>query len=131
MTVTPSPHAQSSSTFIRSTLNAVPASNALLKKSKLPLALLLEPYPSVNVSKSVILTRSFSNLKHLSIKRKMYLWFLILLLLGVLGANLISIPLYDSVKVLLNGNAICVDWIMMVRMRSMRSTMQPEANIHV
>ncbi|KAI7875048.1 hypothetical protein K492DRAFT_136950 [Lichtheimia hyalospora FSU 10163] len=54
MTVTPSPHAQSSSTFIRSTLNAVPFSNALLKKSKLPLALLLEPYPSVNENVPVV-----------------------------------------------------------------------------
>ncbi|KAI7855420.1 hypothetical protein BDC45DRAFT_439062 [Circinella umbellata] len=46
ISVTPSPNAQSPSIFKRSTINAVPASNNILKKSKLPFALLLEPYPS-------------------------------------------------------------------------------------
>ncbi|KAI8144785.1 Sec23/Sec24 trunk domain-containing protein [Fennellomyces sp. T-0311] len=46
ISVTPSPNAQCPSVFKRSTLNTVPASNSLLKKSKLPFALLLEPHPS-------------------------------------------------------------------------------------
>ncbi|KAI8084946.1 uncharacterized protein BX664DRAFT_338161 [Halteromyces radiatus] len=46
MTATSSPHAQCPSTMKRSTLNAVPYSNTLLKKTKLPFALVLEPYLS-------------------------------------------------------------------------------------
>ncbi|KAL7316195.1 COPII subunit, variant 4 [Mucor circinelloides] len=43
--VTMSDHAQCASTYQRCTLNAIPYNNSLLKKSKLPLSLLLEPYP--------------------------------------------------------------------------------------
>ncbi|KAI8337515.1 Sec23/Sec24 trunk domain-containing protein [Chlamydoabsidia padenii] len=45
-TATSSPHAQCPSEFKRSTLNTIPYSNALLKKTKLPFALILEPYLS-------------------------------------------------------------------------------------
>ncbi|KAI9316050.1 hypothetical protein BX666DRAFT_1859792 [Dichotomocladium elegans] len=48
VSVTPSPYAQSRATIMRSTLNRVPNSSGLLKKSKLPLALLIEPYSSLN-----------------------------------------------------------------------------------
>ncbi|CAO3624413.1 unnamed protein product [Cunninghamella echinulata] len=46
ITATPSANAQCPSHFNRCTLNAVPYSNTLLKKSKLPFALILEPYLS-------------------------------------------------------------------------------------
>lgn len=42
--VVPTETANASSDFVRCTLNAVPKSNSLLKKSKLPLALVIRPY---------------------------------------------------------------------------------------
>ncbi|KOS18142.1 Protein transport protein SEC24 [Escovopsis weberi] len=46
--ITPSPDANCSSRYIRSTLNAVPTTNSLLKKSKLPFALVIQPYGSLH-----------------------------------------------------------------------------------
>ncbi|KAH7154839.1 hypothetical protein B0J13DRAFT_210893 [Dactylonectria estremocensis] len=46
--VTPSPDANCSPRYFRSTLNAVPTTNSLLKKSKLPLALVIQPYGSLH-----------------------------------------------------------------------------------
>ncbi|KFY10901.1 hypothetical protein V492_04788 [Pseudogymnoascus sp. VKM F-4246] len=46
--VTPSPDANSSHKYVRSTLNAVPTTNNLLKKSKLPFALVIQPYSSLH-----------------------------------------------------------------------------------
>ncbi|KAI9799665.1 MAG: COPII subunit [Phylliscum demangeonii] len=46
--VTPSPTANCFPRYVRSTLNAVPMTNALLKKSRLPLALVIQPYTSLH-----------------------------------------------------------------------------------
>lgn len=46
-TVTQSPEANASSDYIRSTLNVVPNTSSLLKKSKLPFALSIHPYTSL------------------------------------------------------------------------------------
>jgi len=46
--VTPSPTANADPSYQRSTLNAIPTTHALLGKSKLPLALVLTPYRSLN-----------------------------------------------------------------------------------
>ncbi|KAH7325111.1 vesicle coat complex subunit [Stachybotrys elegans] len=46
--VTPSPSANCSSRYIRSTLNAVPSNPSLLKKSKLPFALIIQPYGALH-----------------------------------------------------------------------------------
>ncbi|PHH58586.1 hypothetical protein CDD81_5148 [Ophiocordyceps australis] len=46
--VTPSPAANCPPRYIRSTLNAVPTTNSLLKKSKLPFALIVQPYGSLH-----------------------------------------------------------------------------------
>ncbi|PQE14422.1 Sec23 Sec24 trunk domain-containing protein [Rutstroemia sp. NJR-2017a BBW] len=46
--VTPSPDANCPSKYVRSTLNAVPTTNSLLKKSKLPFALVIQPYTSLH-----------------------------------------------------------------------------------
>ncbi|KAL5621400.1 hypothetical protein BROUX41_006300 [Berkeleyomyces rouxiae] len=46
--VTPSPHANCPPKFTRSTLNAVPTTAGLLKKSKLPFALIIQPYSSLH-----------------------------------------------------------------------------------
>ncbi|KAH7249678.1 uncharacterized protein BKA55DRAFT_567576 [Fusarium redolens] len=46
--VTPSPDANCSPRYFRSTLNAVPTTHSLLKKSKLPLALVIQPYGSLH-----------------------------------------------------------------------------------
>lgn len=46
--VTPSPHANCSPRYVRSTLNAMPATNSLLKKSKLPFALIIQPYAALH-----------------------------------------------------------------------------------
>ncbi|KAF7555046.1 hypothetical protein G7046_g6659 [Stylonectria norvegica] len=46
--VTPSPDANCPSRYIRSTLNAVPTTHSLLKKSKLPFALVIQPYGSLH-----------------------------------------------------------------------------------
>lgn len=45
--VTGSPEANASPDFIRSTLNVVPTTSSLLKKSKLPFALVIRPYTSL------------------------------------------------------------------------------------
>ncbi|KAI9697113.1 MAG: COPII subunit [Bogoriella megaspora] len=45
---TPSPHANCPPKYIRSTLNAVPTTNSLLKKSKLPFALVIQPYAALH-----------------------------------------------------------------------------------
>ncbi|KAF4121550.1 protein transport protein SEC24 [Geosmithia morbida] len=46
--VTPSPKANASPRYFRSTINAVPTSHSQLKKSKLPFALVLQPYGSLH-----------------------------------------------------------------------------------
>ncbi|KAL1900379.1 COPII subunit [Ceratocystis pirilliformis] len=46
--LTPSPHANCPPKFTRSTLNAVPTTAGLLKKSKLPFALIIQPYSSLH-----------------------------------------------------------------------------------
>jgi protein transport protein SEC24 len=46
--VTPSPHANCPPKYVRSTLNAVPTTHSLLKKSKLPFALVIQPYTSLH-----------------------------------------------------------------------------------
>lgn len=46
--VTPSPDANCPPKYVRSTLNAVPSTNSLLKKSKLPFALCIQPYTSLH-----------------------------------------------------------------------------------
>lgn len=46
--VTPSPDAICPSKFVRSTLNAVPTTYSLLKKSRLPFALVIQPYTSLH-----------------------------------------------------------------------------------
>ncbi|KND93078.1 Protein transport protein SEC24 [Tolypocladium ophioglossoides CBS 100239] len=46
--VTASPNANCSSRYVRSTLNAVPTTNSLLKKSKLPFALVIQPYGTLH-----------------------------------------------------------------------------------
>lgn len=47
LSLTSNPEANASSDFIRSTLNCVPVSNSLLKKSKLPFSLVVRPYTSL------------------------------------------------------------------------------------
>lgn len=47
LSLTGNPDANASSDFIRSTLNCVPVSNGLLKKSKLPFSLIVRPYTSL------------------------------------------------------------------------------------
>ncbi|KAJ5662475.1 uncharacterized protein N7477_010091 [Penicillium maclennaniae] len=46
--VYPSPDANCPSKYMRSTLNAVPTNNSLLKKSKLPFALVIQPYGALH-----------------------------------------------------------------------------------
>ena len=46
--VTPSPDANCQPKYVRSTLNAVPTTHSLLKKSKLPLALVIQPYGALH-----------------------------------------------------------------------------------
>jgi protein transport protein SEC24 len=46
--VTPSPNANCPPRYVRSTLNAVPSTNSLLKKSKLPFALVIQPYATLH-----------------------------------------------------------------------------------
>ncbi|ODA76527.1 hypothetical protein RJ55_07797 [Drechmeria coniospora] len=46
--VTPSPDSNCPPRYTRSTLNAVPTTNSLLKKSKLPFALVIQPYGSLH-----------------------------------------------------------------------------------
>ncbi|KAL9624312.1 MAG: hypothetical protein Q9160_001559 [Pyrenula sp. 1 TL-2023] len=46
--VTPSPHSNCPPKFVRSTLNAVPTTHSLLKKSRLPFALVIQPYTSLH-----------------------------------------------------------------------------------
>ncbi|KAI1814144.1 hypothetical protein GGS20DRAFT_549979 [Poronia punctata] len=46
--VTQSPHANCPPKYIRSTLNAAPTTNSLLKKSKLPFALVIQPYAALH-----------------------------------------------------------------------------------
>lgn len=46
--VTPSPDANCPPKYVRSTLNAVPTTNSLLKKSRLPFALVIQPYTSLH-----------------------------------------------------------------------------------
>ncbi|KAI5804388.1 hypothetical protein EDC01DRAFT_720836 [Geopyxis carbonaria] len=45
--LTPSPHANCPPQYMRSTINAVPTTHSLLKKSKLPFALIIQPYTSL------------------------------------------------------------------------------------
>ncbi|KAI9837851.1 MAG: COPII subunit [Sarea resinae] len=46
--VTPSPNANCPPKYVRSTLNAVPTTHSLLKKSRLPLALVIQPYGALH-----------------------------------------------------------------------------------
>ncbi|GAB7346659.1 hypothetical protein MBLNU459_g1789t1 [Dothideomycetes sp. NU459] len=46
--VTPSPDANCPPRYVRSTLNAIPTTNSLLKKSKLPFALVIQPYATLH-----------------------------------------------------------------------------------
>ena len=46
--VTPSPHSNCPPKYVRSTLNAMPTTNSLLKKSKLPFALIIQPYATLH-----------------------------------------------------------------------------------
>ncbi|CAK7234098.1 COPII subunit [Sporothrix bragantina] len=46
--VTPSPNANCPPKYVRSTINAVPTNHSLLKKSKLPFALIIQPYASLH-----------------------------------------------------------------------------------
>ncbi|KAF2402266.1 COPII component protein [Trichodelitschia bisporula] len=46
--VTPSPFANCPSKFVRSTLNSIPTTHSLLKKSRLPFALVMTPYTSLH-----------------------------------------------------------------------------------
>ncbi|OJJ49158.1 hypothetical protein ASPZODRAFT_129561 [Penicilliopsis zonata CBS 506.65] len=46
--VYPSPHANCPPKYVRSTLNAVPTTSSLLKKSKLPFALVIQPYGALH-----------------------------------------------------------------------------------
>ncbi|KAK5107134.1 COPII subunit [Meristemomyces frigidus] len=46
--VTPSPHANCGPRYVRSTLNAMPTTSSLLKKSKLPFALIIQPYATLH-----------------------------------------------------------------------------------
>ncbi|KAK6347560.1 COPII subunit [Orbilia javanica] len=52
--VTPSPTANCPPTYMRSTINAVPHSHNLLKKSKLPFALVIQPYTSLTDAESPV-----------------------------------------------------------------------------
>ncbi|KAI9772025.1 MAG: COPII subunit [Geoglossum simile] len=45
---TPSPDANAPSKYVRSTINAVPTTHSLLKKSRLPFALIIQPYTSLH-----------------------------------------------------------------------------------
>lgn len=47
ISLTPSPYANASHHFMRSTCNAIPHNNALLKKSKLPLAISIRPFTTL------------------------------------------------------------------------------------
>ncbi|KAI9658655.1 MAG: COPII subunit [Bathelium mastoideum] len=51
---TPSPHANCPPKYVRSTLNAVPTTNSLLKKSKLPFALVIQPYAALHDSEDPV-----------------------------------------------------------------------------
>ncbi|KAI9863512.1 MAG: COPII subunit [Vezdaea acicularis] len=51
---TPSPDANCSPRHVRSTLNAVPTTHSLLKKSKLPFALVIQPYTSLHDSEDPV-----------------------------------------------------------------------------
>ncbi|KAH0148594.1 hypothetical protein KCU82_g13458, partial [Aureobasidium melanogenum] len=46
--VTPSSNANCPPKYVRSTLNAIPSTNSLLKKSKLPFALVIQPYATLH-----------------------------------------------------------------------------------
>ncbi|KAK5115170.1 COPII subunit [Meristemomyces frigidus] len=46
--VTPSPHANCPPKYVRSTLNAMPTTASLLKKSKIPFALIIQPYAALH-----------------------------------------------------------------------------------
>ncbi|KAI1319583.1 hypothetical protein F5Y16DRAFT_390768 [Xylariaceae sp. FL0255] len=46
--ITQSPHANCPPKYVRSTLNAVPTTHSLLKKSKLPFALVIQPYAALH-----------------------------------------------------------------------------------
>ncbi|KAF2477981.1 COPII component protein [Lindgomyces ingoldianus] len=51
---TPSPHSNADPRYIRSTLNCVPTTHSLLKKSKLPFALVIQPYTSLHDSEDPV-----------------------------------------------------------------------------
>ena len=46
--VSPSPTANADPSYLRSTINAIPTTSSLLSKSKLPFALIITPYRSLN-----------------------------------------------------------------------------------
>lgn len=51
---TPSEFANESSKYLRCTLNTIPTNHSLLKKSKLPLALVISPYASLHDSEDEV-----------------------------------------------------------------------------
>lgn len=52
--VTPSPYSNCPPKYVRSTINAVPTTHSLLKKSKLPFALVISPYTSLHDSEDPV-----------------------------------------------------------------------------
>ncbi|GKT82792.1 protein transporter SEC24 [Colletotrichum tofieldiae] len=52
--VTPSPDANCGPKYVRSTLNAVPTTHSLLKKSRLPFALVIQPYGALHDSEDPV-----------------------------------------------------------------------------
>ncbi|KAJ4346510.1 COPII subunit [Didymosphaeria variabile] len=54
LAATPSPHANCPAPYIRSTLASVPTTHSLLKKSKLPFSLIVQPYTSLHEDEAPI-----------------------------------------------------------------------------
>ncbi|KAF9733406.1 COPII subunit [Paraphaeosphaeria minitans] len=54
LAATPSPHANCPAPYIRSTLTSVPTTHSLLKKSKLPFSLIVQPYTSLHEDEAPI-----------------------------------------------------------------------------
>ena len=52
--LSPSPDANADSSYLRCTLNAIPTTNSLLQKSKLPLGLIITPYRTLNEGESAV-----------------------------------------------------------------------------
>ena len=52
--LSPSPDANADSSYLRCTLNAIPTTNSLLQKSKIPLGLVITPYRTLNEGESAV-----------------------------------------------------------------------------